>query len=158
MQPNILNSTSILPIGRSNAKGPFGRNTDFHRLGFFNPILGLVNLFVSILKSPLTPSTSADVTLMEIAAGHFAHLEFLTCSELSFPFARECATLCRALLKKVKGRSVAHPEENRSDVSNIGNDGDEPTWSNGQVDITASVSVMAMLISSAVQRLRCIEH
>jgi hypothetical protein len=49
-------------------------------------MVGLINLlFVSILIKPSSAAQS-DVALLDIAAGHFGRLEFMTSNELAFPF------------------------------------------------------------------------
>ncbi|KAK5217827.1 hypothetical protein LTR72_009490 [Exophiala xenobiotica] len=62
---------------------------------FYYPMIGLINLFIHILKFPTLPSTRSDIALLEVAAGYFSHVEFITSSELSFPFARDVAALAR---------------------------------------------------------------
>jgi hypothetical protein len=58
-------------------------------------MFGLVNLFISVLKNLTSPSAQSDLALMEMVAGHFAHMEYVTSSELSFPFTREVSALAR---------------------------------------------------------------
>lgn len=65
-------------------------------------MVGLINLFVSILSNPSSAVAQSDVALLDIAAGHFAHLEFMTHSELTFPFTREVAAMARATVKRAK--------------------------------------------------------
>ncbi|KAK5465521.1 hypothetical protein LTS15_002084 [Exophiala xenobiotica] len=69
-------------------------NKDY-RPTFYYPMIGLINLFIHILKFPTLPSTRSDIALLEVAAGYFSHMEFITSSELSFPFARDVAALAR---------------------------------------------------------------
>lgn len=69
-------------------------------------MVGLINMFVSILSNPLSKVAQSDVALLDIAAGHFAHLEFITQSELAFPFAREVAATARATVKRARERQV----------------------------------------------------
>lgn len=89
------------------------------RLAFYYPMVGLINLFVSILKSPASLVAPSDVALMDIAVGHFGHLEFITTSELAFPFTREVAVLARETVKKARERST------------VSNTGSEANWNNG---------------------------
>lgn len=63
-------------------------------------MFGLVNLFICTLKNPTAPSAHADLALMDMVAGHFAHVEFITSSEMSFPFAREVAALARLMISR----------------------------------------------------------
>jgi hypothetical protein len=67
-------------------------------------MVGLINLFVSILIKPTSQDAQSDVALLDIAAGHFAHLEFMTSNELAFPFTREVAAMARATVKAAKER------------------------------------------------------
>ena len=76
-------------------------------------MVGLINLFVSIVKSPTSLSARSDVALMDIAAGHFGHIEFITSSEMAFPFARDVAALARKTVKVARAKSApgsARPE------------------------------------------------
>jgi len=56
-------------------------------------MVGLVNIFLYILKNPSLPITAPDVATLDIVVGHFGHLEVATSSELSYPFAREVAAI-----------------------------------------------------------------
>lgn len=68
-------------------------------------MVGLINLFVSILIKPNSPAAQSDVALLDIAAGHFGHMEFMTSNELAFPFTREVAAMARATVKAAKERA-----------------------------------------------------
>jgi hypothetical protein len=63
-------------------------------------MIGLINLFIHILKYPTGPSVRSDVALLDVAAGYFGHMEFITAAELSFPFARDVAALARKVFNK----------------------------------------------------------
>ena len=67
-------------------------------------MVGLVNLFLYILKYPSLPSAAADVALLDMVVGHFGHLEDVTNSELAYPFAREIS----AIAHKVVSNSQPH--------------------------------------------------
>ncbi len=67
-------------------------------------MFGLVNLFIGIIKSPTSASAQSDLALMEMVAGHFAHMEYVTSSELSFPFTREVSALARQTVKDAMER------------------------------------------------------
>jgi hypothetical protein len=71
-------------------------------LSFYFPMVGLINLFVSILKYPRSAAAQSDVALLDSAAGHFGHIEFITANEQAFPFTREVAALARAAVAKAK--------------------------------------------------------
>jgi hypothetical protein len=74
----------------------------FLRLTFYFPLVGLINMFVCVLKNPLSPSTTSNLALMDIVVGHFGYVEFLSSSKLDLSFPREVASYARNLVKKVK--------------------------------------------------------
>lgn len=76
----------------------------FSRLVFYYPMVGLINLFLNILKNPSALTAASDVAVLDIVVGHFGHLEVLTSSELAYPFAREVAALAYKTVRKVKTR------------------------------------------------------
>lgn len=80
-------------------------------------MVGLINLFIFILKHPTLPSTQSDIALLDVATGHFGHMEDVTSSELAFPFTREAAALARQTVKKEKERL------NRANLPTAGEDG-----------------------------------
>lgn len=63
-------------------------------------MIGLINLFIHVLRYPSAPSVRSDIALLDVAAGYFGHMEFVTAAELSFPFARDIATLARKTFDK----------------------------------------------------------
>ena len=71
------------------------------RCTFYYPMIGFINLFIHVLRFPGSPSARSDIALLEVIAGHFAQMEFITNSELSFPFARNVAALARNTVDKV---------------------------------------------------------
>ncbi|CAG9988756.1 unnamed protein product [Clonostachys byssicola] len=71
-------------------------------LTFYFPLVGLINMFVCVLKNPLSPSTPSNLALMDIVVGHFGYVEFLSSSKLDLSFPREVASYARNLVKKVK--------------------------------------------------------
>ena len=100
-------------------------------------MVGLINLFVSILKSPASAISQSDVALMDVAAGHFAHMEFITSSELAFPFTREAADLARQTVKRARQRS-------HIDVSDAA--WSDSVWTNADAEYWNEVSVALPLI------------
>lgn len=72
---------------------------------FYFPMSGLTNLFVYMLNSPTLPSAQADVALLDVAVGHFSHMEYLTSSERGLPFTRELANLARTTIAKWNRKS-----------------------------------------------------
>lgn len=65
-------------------------------------MVGLINLFLYILKQPSLASATPDVATLDIAVGHFGHLAVLSSSELNYPFAREVASIAYAIVKNHK--------------------------------------------------------
>lgn len=65
-------------------------------------MVGLINLFLYILKYPTLPSAVSDVAVLDIAVGHFGHLEVVTAAELSYPFPREIAALAYKTMRDAK--------------------------------------------------------
>ncbi|TVY34894.1 putative transcriptional regulatory protein [Lachnellula occidentalis] len=90
-------------------------------LVFYYPVLGLINLFVHVLKHPTAPSAPSDITLMEVVAGHFARLEFASSGELSFSFARELSSLARLAVKKAQQKLLLSGTSKDADVQNTDN-------------------------------------
>lgn len=74
---------------------------------FYWPMSALANLFVSVLNSPTSPSAQSDVALLDIAAGHFSHMEYLTSLELGAPISRKVAQLAREAVNKSKRQTVS---------------------------------------------------
>ena len=65
-------------------------------------MVGVINLFLYILKYPTLPSAVSDVAVLDIAVGHFGHLEVVTVAEISYPFPREVAALTYKTVKNAK--------------------------------------------------------
>lgn len=73
----------------------------FPRLALFTPLVGLINLFIYVLKYPTLPTTYSDIALMDVAVGHFGRLEFAS-TDLAFPFTRDVASLARIMVEKTR--------------------------------------------------------
>ncbi|KAJ3547726.1 hypothetical protein NM208_g1363 [Fusarium decemcellulare] len=71
-------------------------------LTFYFPLVGLINMFVCILKDPLASTAASDLALMDIVVGHFGYLEFISSSEFETSFPREVTTYARNLVKRAK--------------------------------------------------------
>lgn len=86
---------------------------------FYFPMAGLTNLFVYILNSPDLSSSSssssalllADVALLDVAAGHFSHMEYLTASQRGSVFTREVAALARATVERAANRGQQQQQQ-----------------------------------------------
>lgn len=70
------------------------------------PMHAFINLFIFVIGNPGLPSVQSDLALLDVAAGYFGQLEFVTGSKLSFPFARDIAALARAVVDEA---SVSTP-------------------------------------------------
>lgn len=79
------------------------------RSTFYYPMAGLINLFIHILRFPAVATARSDIALLDVIAGHFAHMEFVTGSELSFPFARNIAALARRTVDKASQAELRSP-------------------------------------------------
>lgn len=69
-----------------------------HRLQRFTlhlPLRAFMNLFIYVIDNPRLPTVQSDLALLDVAAGYFGQMEFVTGSKFSFPFARDIAALAR---------------------------------------------------------------
>ncbi|KAL4940597.1 fungal-specific transcription factor domain-containing protein [Aspergillus oleicola] len=73
-------------------------------LVFFYPLLGLINIFISVLRAPLDNTTATNLALTEVAAGHFGYLEYLSNNQMTFPYVGEIGRLARAVVKSARDR------------------------------------------------------
>jgi Fungal specific transcription factor domain len=71
-------------------------------VAFYYPIYAHINLFVYILKYPTLSTTKADLGLLDVCAGHFGYIEFLTSSGISISAPRELANLASKVVKATK--------------------------------------------------------
>lgn len=62
------------------------------------PMHAFMNLFVHVMANPASPAVGSDLALLDVAAGYFGQMEFVTGSRLSFPFARDVAALARTVV------------------------------------------------------------
>ena len=104
----LLHHSGTLPL---RSAPPTLSDVDISRLVFYFPMVGLINLFLYILKYPASPSATGDVSMLDVAVGHFGLLEVTTNSELSYPFAREVA---RIAYQTVKSRTAGGVGSTRS--------------------------------------------
>lgn len=63
------------------------------------PIFAHLTLFVHVLKQPTLPTASADLGLLDICAGHFGYIDFMTSSEISISLARDSVNLAAKFVK-----------------------------------------------------------
>jgi hypothetical protein len=59
------------------------------------PMHAFINLFVHVIRFPRIDTVWSDLALLDVAAGYFGQMDFVTGSKLSFPFARDIAALAR---------------------------------------------------------------
>lgn len=71
-------------------------------LAFYYPIFAHINLFIYLLKYPNMSTTSADLGLLDVSAGHFGYIEFLTSSQMSVSLPRETVNLASKVVKAAK--------------------------------------------------------
>jgi hypothetical protein len=107
-------------------------------------MVGHINLFVSILIKPTSATAQSDVALLDIAAGHFGHLEFMTSNELSFPFTREVAAMARATVRMAKERSPIHGSASDSTWTELMRPNSE-SW-NDVSDMVSSFQYLAQIL------------
>lgn len=62
------------------------------------PMHAFMNLFIFVIGNPTLPSARSDLALLDVAAGFFGQLEFVTSSKLRFSFARDIAALARTVV------------------------------------------------------------
>ncbi|KAH7126494.1 fungal-specific transcription factor domain-containing protein [Dactylonectria estremocensis] len=101
---------------------------------FYFPLVGLINMFICVLKNPLGSSTASDLSLMDIIVGHFGYLEFISSSEMEFPFPREIASYARNLVKQARGGTTedlrepsnTKPRDTQSDLVPVVNPSEMP--------------------------------
>lgn len=73
--------------------------TQVYRIAFYFPMLAVINLFVYILKNPTFTTVQSDLAHLDLAAGHFAKIHFLTSSQVSFTFPREIVGLASEAIR-----------------------------------------------------------
>ena len=73
-------------------------------LAFYYPMYAHINLFVYTLRHPSSTTALSDLSLLDICAGHFGHIEHLTSMKVSFHFPRESTALATRTVKAAKGK------------------------------------------------------
>lgn len=71
-------------------------------LSFSYPIYAHLSLLIHVLRHPTLPTTSADLGLLDVCAGHFGYIDFMTSSEISVSLPRESANLAAKVVKAAK--------------------------------------------------------
>ncbi|KAF2827187.1 hypothetical protein CC86DRAFT_369390 [Ophiobolus disseminans] len=78
-------------------------------LVFYYPLLGMINMFISILKAPASESTAKSIGVIDMAAGYFAYLDYSTDSIFSFALIQNLAQWARQAVTTAATR-VPEPE------------------------------------------------
>lgn len=71
-------------------------------LAFNYPVYAHLGLFIHVLRYPNLPTASADLGILDICAGHFGHIDFMTSSEISVSLPRESVHLAAKVVKSWK--------------------------------------------------------
>jgi hypothetical protein len=74
------------------------------RLVFYYPLLGMINIFISILKASTAESASSKIGVMDMAAGYFAYLDYSTGSTFSFALVRNLAQWARQAVSRTAAK------------------------------------------------------
>ena len=86
----------------------------WYRLVFYYPLLGMINLFISILKDPTALSIPSSMGVMDMAAGYFAYLDHSTESIFSFSLVRNLAHWARQVVREAETRVNSGPDGNHT--------------------------------------------
>ncbi|KIX06974.1 uncharacterized protein Z518_04950 [Rhinocladiella mackenziei CBS 650.93] len=84
-----------------------GANT--HAFMLHYPMHAFINLFIYVIQFPHMKSVRTDLALLDMAAGYFGQMDFVTGSKLSFPFARDIATFGRQTVDSYSEQSASSP-------------------------------------------------
>ncbi|KAH8807431.1 hypothetical protein F5884DRAFT_899829 [Xylogone sp. PMI_703] len=82
---NIILATEYIHLDATSCKDP----------ALFFPFLAVNNIFLHILKFPKLNTVRSDISLLEVAAGHFRWVECATNSRCMFPFMKELPNWAR---------------------------------------------------------------
>lgn len=69
------------------------------------PIYAHLSLFINVLKNPTASTTSADLGLLDVCAGHFGYIDFMTSSEISISLPRESVNLAAKVAKLARRKT-----------------------------------------------------
>lgn len=71
-------------------------------LTFYYPIYAVINLFIYVVKNPSLPTAMSDLGLLDVCAGHFGYIEFLTSSQVSISLPRDAASVASRIVRAAK--------------------------------------------------------
>lgn len=85
-------------------------------LAFYYPVYALINLFIYVLRYPTLPTAAADLGLLDVCAGHFGFIEFLSASAVSISLPREAANVASKVVRAARAKapetsSVERPDD-----------------------------------------------
>ena len=75
-------------------------------LCFYYSMYAHINLFVHTLKYPQKATALSDLALLDICAGHFAHVEHITSSTIAFHFPRDSAALAARIVRATRSKDT----------------------------------------------------
>jgi len=73
-------------------------------LVFSYPIHAVINLFLYLLKYPTLPTATPDLGLLDVCAGHFGYIEYLTSSWVSVSLPRDAANIASRVVRAAKAK------------------------------------------------------
>jgi hypothetical protein len=77
-----------------------------YSVAFYYPMLAIINIFIYILKYPTLASTQSDLALLDIGAGHFGQIHYLTSAYVSFKFPRDIIGLAHRAVDRAKAKTA----------------------------------------------------
>jgi hypothetical protein len=92
----------------------------------------MINMFISILNSPLEETASGDVALLDMASGHFAYLDYITEAVFSLSFIKHLSQWARQAIEKEAAGDRNEEDALQTTLQN------EPNRSTGEFDLTAA--------------------
>jgi hypothetical protein len=84
----------------------------------------MIDMFISILKAPLGETASGDVALLDMAAGHFAYLDYTTEAVFSLSFIKNIPQWARQAIEK---RTISDGNEQDALYATFRNELDQST-------------------------------
>ncbi|KEF59159.1 uncharacterized protein A1O9_04003 [Exophiala aquamarina CBS 119918] len=85
-------------------------------LAFSYPIYAHLSLLVYVLRNPTASTTRADLGLLDVCAGHFGYIDFITASAVSISLPRESVNLAAKVVKAAEKRQ---DEDRAADLDRI---------------------------------------
>jgi hypothetical protein len=57
-------------------------------------------------KNPSLPTARSDIALLDVAVGHFGHIEVVIVSDITFPFVREVTNIAYNVVRKAEDNTA----------------------------------------------------